>query len=431
MLDAPQPVLGFAQTGLSPEILAILDKEGLVTPTPIQAEAIPVALKGGDLIGIAQTGTGKTLAFSLPTIDFLSKNKGTAVVLVPTRELALQVEESIRRVSNFMPNLRTICLIGGMPMYRQLQALRTGPRIMIATPGRLNDHLERGTIRLDSVKVIILDEADRMLDMGFAPQIEQIMDHVPAERQTLMFSATMAPAVSRLVAGYTKTPARIEVAKAGSSNALIRQEVLYIAPARKTEMLVKLLGEHEGPVLVFTRTKAGATNLMSDMRTSGHTSAEIHGDRSLRERREALDGFKTGKYRVLIATDIAARGIDVSNIAVVVNYDLPDDPDDYIHRIGRTGRNGSTGLSISFATRSQVRSVRTIEGLAKKQMEVSKHSEQAPQQQSYNRNTDSRPRQGGYSSSRYNGGGSGGPRRQGAPTSGKRLFGPQVRSSSW
>ena len=395
-MDVPtQAQPGFAQTGLSPEILTILEQEGLTVPTPIQAQAIPVALKGGDIIGIAQTGTGKTLAFTLPLIERLRKNDELALIIVPTRELALQVEESIRRIVRSIPNLRTLSLIGGMPMFRQIQGFKNRPRILIATPGRLNDHLERRTLRLDRVGIIVLDEADRMLDMGFAPQIEGIMESLPEAHQTLMFSATMAPEVSRLVAGYTKNPARIEVAKAGSSNHLVRQEVAYVAPGRKTELLTTLLDKHDGPVLVFTRTKLGARDLMHEMRTSGHASAEIHGDRSLRERREALDGFKAGKYRVLIATDIAARGIDVPNISLVVNYDLPDATDDYIHRIGRTGRAGSTGLAISFATRYQMRTIKTIEGLVNKQMFLSEHSEAV------------QPQQRGGGNSRFGGNGGG------------------------
>ena len=380
-MDTPPiaPEMGFAQTGLSPEILSILEKEGLVTPTPIQRESIPVALKGGDLIGIAQTGTGKTLAFTLPLIERLRKNPdAVGVVMVPTRELALQVEENIRRIAKGIPGMRTIALIGGMPMFRQIQTLKTiKPRILVATPGRLNDHIERRTVRLNNVNTVILDEADRMLDMGFAPQIEQIMSDMPVERQTLMFSATMAPEVSRLVASYTKNPARIEVAKSGSNNALIQQELCYTSPSRKVDLLVTLLNEYQGPVLVFTRTKLGARDLMEDMRSSGHTASEIHGDRSLRERREALDGFKSGKYRLLIATDVAARGIDVPSISLVVNFDLPDDLDDYIHRIGRTGRAGSTGLAITFATHYQARAVKVIEGMIKKPLTLSKHSEPA------------------------------------------------------
>ena len=410
------PPVGFAETGLSAEILLVLEQLELSVPTPIQAASIPVALEGRDLIGIAQTGTGKTLAFTLPLISRLRQDQDSiALVIVQTRELALQVEESIRRVTNLLkPSLRTISLIGGMPMYRQIQALRAGPRIIIATPGRLFDHLERRTLRLEDLAVIVLDEADRMLDMGFAPQIERIMQSVPLERQTMMFSATMAPQVTRLVNGYTKNPARIEVAKAGSSNLLVRQEVAYIPTHRKTELLKTLINQHEGPVLVFTRTKRGAGDLIQEMRTSGHTSAEIHSDRSLRERRQALDGFKAGQFRVLIATDIAARGIDVPNIALVVNYDLPDAADDYIHRVGRTGRAGSNGLAVTFATHYQMNAVRMIEGLVSKAMIISEHSEPVQQRREA-------PRTAGFG------------RRPMAPNSnaGRRQFNPGSRSRSW
>jgi ATP-dependent RNA helicase RhlE len=385
MDETPTPVLSFAQTGLSPEVLTILEKEGLTIPTPIQAEAIPVGLQGGDLIGIAQTGTGKTLAFTLPLIERLRSSDGIGIILVPTRELALQVEESIRRVTQYLPSLRTISLIGGMPMYKQIQSLKNRPRLIIATPGRLNDHIERRTVRLDGVVAIVLDEADRMLDMGFAPQIEQIMRGMPTDRQTMMFSATMAPAVSRLVAGYTRNPTRIEVSKPGSNNILIRQELAYVAPARKTQLLITLLNQYSGPVLVFTRTKIGAGDLMREMRNSGHTSAEIHGDRSLRERRQALDGFKSGQYRLLIATDVAARGIDVPNIALVVNYDLPDASEDYTHRVGRTGRAGSEGLAITFASHNQIRSVKLIEGIINKSLIISEHSDPVQEYRPMNR----------------------------------------------
>ena len=411
-----KPQAGFIETGLSAEILTVLEQVGLTVPTPIQAASIPVGLEGRDLIGIAQTGTGKTLAFSLPLISRLRQDEDSiALVIVPTRELALQVEESIRKITNLLrPPMRTISLIGGMPMYRQIQSLRNGPRIIIATPGRLFDHLERRTLRLQDLAIIVLDEADRMLDMGFAPQIERIMQSVPVERQTMMFSATMAPQVTRLVNGYTKNPARIEVAKAGSSNLLVRQEVAYVPTHRKTELLKTLIEQHEGPVLVFTRTKRGAGDLMQEMRTSGHTSAEIHSDRSLRERRQALDGFKAGQFRVLIATDIAARGIDVPNISLVVNYDLPDAADDYIHRIGRTGRAGSNGLAVTLATHYQVGAVRMIEGLTAKPMIISEHSEPVQQRREA-------PRTAGYGR-RPAPGGAGNTRRQ---------FNPGSRSRSW
>jgi ATP-dependent RNA helicase RhlE len=405
------PVQGFALTGLSPEVLSILEKEQLVTPTPIQAQSIPVAITGKDLIGIAQTGTGKTLAFTLPIIERLNKGQQEiAVIVVPTRELALQVEESVRRIAKHIPGMRTIALIGGMPMFRQIQGLKAKPRIVIATPGRLNDHLERRTLRLDLAGVLVLDEADRMLDMGFAPQIEKIMQLAPIGRQTLMFSATMAPGVSRLVAGYTNNPARIEIAKAGTSNALVTQELCYVSPSKKMDILTTLLAAHEGPVLVFVRTKHSVADILYQVKEAGFSAAEIHGDRSQRERKHALDGFRSGLYRVLIATDVAARGIDVPNISLVVNYDLPDDKDDYIHRIGRTGRNGSKGLAVTLATHYQARAVADMERANNVKMNMSELSEPA-QARREGGSSYGGQRSGGYGARPRTGGYQGAPRR--------------------
>lgn len=380
MQPQEQPIVGFDQTGLTPEILSILTKNGMTVPTPIQAQALPVALKGTDVLGIAQTGTGKTLAFALPIIEKLRVEPGKALVLVPTRELALQVEESIRTVTRFLnPGVRTISLIGGAPIYRQIRDLRANPRIVIATPGRLQDLMNQGAISLRDVTVLVLDEADRMFDMGFAPQIQKIVNSVPNERQTLLFSATMPPEITTLANAYMVNPVRIEVARAGTSATLVHQEVCYVAQSNKSNTLKQVLTDHDGSVLVFSRTKHGATKLSRHLRDMGHEAAEIHSNRSLYQRRQALDGFKSGRYRVLVATDIAARGIDVRNIEVVVNYDLPDAPEDYVHRIGRTGRAGQTGKAISFATHDQLRTVRTIERLINKQLVLSEHSE-APQQ---------------------------------------------------
>ncbi|HSI20431.1 MAG TPA: DEAD/DEAH box helicase, partial [Verrucomicrobiae bacterium] len=262
MEPTQQSVTDFIQTGLSAPILTALNTLGLTTPTPIQAQAIPVARSGHDVMGIAQTGTGKTFAFSLPIIEKLMAGPGKALVVVPTRELAIQVEDSIKRITRLLtPQLRTVCLIGGAPIYRQKQDLRANPRIIVATPGRMWDHIQQRTARLDDVTFVVLDEADRMLDMGFAPQIKQIMDMVSKERQTMCFSATMAPEIAKLAHVYMKEPLRIEVANAGESNAQIRQEMAYVRPEEKTNLLHTLLQDHEGLVLVFSRTKHGARKL--------------------------------------------------------------------------------------------------------------------------------------------------------------------------
>lgn len=358
------PAQGFAETGLAPQIVAALTKLDIHTPTPIQAKAIPVARTGVDLMGIAETGTGKTFAFALPIIERFLTNPGKAVIVVPTRELALQVEESIKRVTRQLhAPLRTVCLIGGAPIYRQKQDLRANPRIIVATPGRLWDHLQQKSVNLADTTHVVLDEADRMLDMGFAPQIKRIMETVPAERQTLCFSATMAPEIARLAGAYLKDPTRVEVAKPGVSNAQIRQELCYVRNDEKVSLLNRIIRDHEGLVLVFSRTKHGARKLAERVRDYGHAATEIHSNRSLSQRRQALDGFKAGRYRVLVATDVAARGIDVPNIELVVNYDLPDASEDYVHRIGRTGRAGNTGKAISLATHDQRRLVQSIERL--------------------------------------------------------------------
>jgi ATP-dependent RNA helicase RhlE len=379
-----QAVQGFDLIDFNPLLKAAVQKAGFVTPTEIQAMAIPVALTGQDIMGIAQTGTGKTLAFALPVINSLLEKGGRALIIVPTRELALQVEENIRGILRFLnPSLRTACLIGGMPIYRQISSLKANPAIIIATPGRLNDHLERRTLRVDQIRFLVLDEADRMLDMGFAPQIKAICDSLTSERQTMLFSATMAPEVTRLANSYLTNPQRIEASRAGANSAQIKQELAYVGEDGKKSLLGKLLQEHSGTVLVFSRTKHGASRLASELNGMGHEAAEIHGDLNLGQRRRALDGFKTGRYRVLVATDVASRGIDVKDISLVVNYDLPDAAEDYVHRIGRTGRAGKEGMAISFATHRQTRDVQTIENLIRVPLKLSIHSEARPAARQY------------------------------------------------
>ncbi|MDD4319622.1 MAG: DEAD/DEAH box helicase [Candidatus Peribacteraceae bacterium] len=360
----PQPASSatFSALGIRPDILRVLDVRKLVTPTPIQHQAIPVALEGKDVVGIAQTGTGKTWAFGIPLLQRLAEHGGRALVLVPTRELAAQVEESLLV---FAPTvgLRTAVFVGGASFGRQRDMLRANPRVLIATPGRLNDHLEQGTITLKEVKILVLDEADRMLDMGFKPQIERILKHVPRERQTMLFSATMPQDILRLANTHMKTPLRIEVAPQGTAAQNVEQELFIVRREEKLRLLENLLQEYHGTVLLFSRTKHGAKKITHSIHAMGHTAAEIHANRSLGQRREALQGFKNGRYRVLVATDIASRGIDVTAIETVINFDLPDDPSDYVHRIGRTARAGREGRAISFATPDQAKDIRNIESL--------------------------------------------------------------------
>lgn len=378
-MDNHTPSADFAGTGLAPEILAVLPTLGYTAPTPIQAETIPVALQGSDVIGIAQTGTGKTLAFGLAVINLLLKQEGKGVIIVPTRELALQVEESIRKITRLLaPPIRTVCLIGGMPMYRQIKDLRYNPRIIIATPGRLQDHLRQRTLQLNDVLITVLDEADRMFDMGFAPQVQELFESLPKTRQTLLFSATMAPEVSRLATTYMHTPVRVEVATNHEATRAIAQELCYVPHRSKSEVLAKVLTEHRGTVLVFTRTKLGAGEVAGRVQALGHTAAEMHSNLNLGQRKRALEGFKQGAYRVLVATDVAARGIDVQDISLVVNYDLPETAADYVHRIGRTGRAGKTGRAITFASPEQQRMVRSIEQFTKQPITLSVHSSAQP-----------------------------------------------------
>lgn len=359
----------FKSMSLDPLILAELTKLGITTPTPIQAKAIPAAVAGSDMIGIAQTGTGKTFAFGIPLLQSLHKNGGRALIVLPTRELAEQVEKSLQPIARSL-KIGIAVFIGGASMHMQRMALKRNPRILIATPGRLIDHLERRTVTLREVKVLVLDEADRMLDMGFAPQIQKILHAVPVERQTLLFSATMPAAIGNIAAKHMRLPVRIEVAPAGTAAERVEQHVIIARKEDKTTLLNSLLKDSEGGVLVFVRTKHGAKKLTTSLKAFGHSAAEIHSNKSLAQRREALAGFKSGRYRLLIATDIAARGIDVVDLPMVVNYDLPDNPEDYVHRIGRTGRAGKTGQAVSFATPDQRNDIRIIERLIRSTLPV-------------------------------------------------------------
>ena len=353
----------FYNLGIAPNILHILDRFGFKTPTPIQEKSIPAAIEGKDMIGIAQTGTGKTLAFAVPMIQAALRGKRGLVVL-PTRELALQVDEVFRKIGMSL-SIRTALLIGGESIGRQIQALRRNPQIIISTPGRMIDHMEQRTVSLGSIGILVLDEADRMLDMGFAPQLNRILKALPRERQTMLFSATMPPDIFTIAQTHMRLPIRIEIAPSGTPPAKITQELFFVQKVDKPRLLEKILGEFRGSVLIFCRMKFSAKRIAAHIRSLGYTAAELHSNRSLNQRKEALGGFRNGKYRILVATDIAARGIDVKGIELVLNYDLPQTPEDYVHRIGRTGRVGGAGHAISFATSDQKGDVRGIERLIK------------------------------------------------------------------
>ncbi len=433
----------FNNLGIAPKLLEILHQNKFTTPTPIQHKSINPAIEGKDIMGIAQTGTGKTLAFGIPMIQRLAQagNKTKGLVILPTRELALQVNETLQKIGKPI-GLKTAILIGGENMGKQIKMLRLNPHIIIATPGRLIDHLEQKTIQLNTVSILVLDEADRMLDMGFAPQIKKIMMTVPKQRQTLLFSATMPNEIVDIAKSFMSLPLRIEVAPAGTAVELVEQELFFVNKEDKAALLQNLLKEYAGSILVFARTKFGAKKIAQTIRNHGHTASEIHSNRSLNQRIEALEGFKIGRYRVLVATDIAARGIDVTGIQLVINYDLPTASEDYVHRIGRTGRAGRVGKAVSFATPDQRYEVKSIERLIRKNLRVTQtptlaRLPKAPDTERPNRYAGPRPsrKPNPYSNPSFGGASrppfSGRPRfnnrRKPAGTSGSRGFGNRWR----
>ncbi len=371
--DTAAPSSTFRDMGVNTALLKILDQREITKPTPIQHQAIPLGIEGKDLIGIAQTGTGKTFAFGLPMLQQMATGKKRGLIVLPTRELAYQVEEALKPFASAL-GIRTAVFVGGASMNLQRKMLKQNPRILIATPGRLNDHLERKTVSLGEVEILVLDEADRMLDMGFKPQINKILAQVPKKRQTLLFSATMPQEIFSLAKNEMHMPLRIEVAPEGTTAAKVEQELIIVRQPDKKNLLLTLLKEYQGQVLVFSRTKHGAKKITHMLNEKRIRAAEIHANRSLAQRRAALDSFKKGKVRVLVATDIASRGIDVTDIAIVINYDLPDDAADYVHRIGRTGRAGRTGKAISFATPTQAGHIRDIEKLIRGTLPRKKHA---------------------------------------------------------
>jgi len=358
----------FAELKLSEKSLAALDKAGFEHPTPIQARAIPPALAGQDVIGAAATGTGKTAAFLLPIIERLTGKAGTrALVLAPTRELALQIGEELTRFGRGR-HVRGAVVIGGVGMGLQTTAFRDGVEVIIATPGRLVDHLQQGTAKLDKIEVLVLDEADRMLDMGFKPQLTRILQRLPKQRQTLLFSATMGGEVAEFAASHLHQPVRVEVARSGTTAERADQWVYQCTQEEKGPLLLALLARDELSTLVFTRTKRRADRVAKGVERAGIKVARIHADRSQGQRRMALDGFKDGTYRVLVATDIAARGIDVEEIGHVVNFDLPHVAEDYVHRVGRTARASASGLASAFCAPEERPLLKAIEQLVRREL---------------------------------------------------------------
>ena len=354
----------FSQFSLSAALQARLDANKFVTPTPVQAGAIPPALEGRDVLATAQTGTGKTLSFLIPIVEMLQKtperNAAQALILLPTRELAMQVEAAFKAIRSH-PLQTAALVVGGMQERPQLDAIRRGARIIVATPGRLEDFLKRRLVRLDQVKILVLDEVDRMLDMGFQPAIARIAATLPADRQTLCYSATLEGAVKEVARKYLKNPTRIEIGSVLKPAENVELRTFEVEHNNKQELLEHLLGAEKGSFLVFVRTKHGADRVARKLTRSGWSATQIHGDRSQAQRNSALRSFKEGHHRVLVATDVAARGIDVANVAHVVNYDLPKVAEDFVHRIGRTGRASAHGVASTFAVAAERGELRKIE----------------------------------------------------------------------
>jgi ATP-dependent RNA helicase RhlE len=371
--------LSFAELDLAPEVLQAVRDAGYTHPTPIQQQAIPLALAGRDIIGLAQTGTGKTAGFTLPIVHNLisapiTDAKGEllhrvrVLILTPTRELAAQVEESFRKYGKHTA-LRVVPIFGGVGIEPQSKALRRGVDVVVATPGRLLDHMERQNVVFDDLEVLVLDEADRMLDMGFAPQLNRIVSEIPPYRQTLLFSATMPPEVEALARKYLRKPVVVQVGRRSEAASTVTHAVYPVPRERKSTLLVELLKQSAmDSVLIFTRTKHGADRVVRHLEDEGIAATAMHADKSQGERTRALEDFKSGKIRVLVATDIAQRGLDVSGISHVINYDVPQQPEDYVHRIGRTGRAAATGDAYTFMSTDEIAMVRTIERMIGQQI---------------------------------------------------------------
>lgn len=372
--------MSFEQLGLSTDLLRAISDQGYIKPTPIQEQAIPVILQGNDVMGGAQTGTGKTASFILPMLRKLeiyannsmspAKHPIRALILVPTRELAVQVYESVRTYGKYS-SLKPTVIYGGVSINAQIDAIRSGIEILVATPGRLLDHLQQKIVTLTKVEILILDEADRMLDMGFLPDIKQIIQQLPEHRQNLMFSATFSEEIKKLANKILKKPILIEVAKQNSISELITHVVYRVESIKKQELLIFLIKQKDlQQVLVFTRTKQGTDRLVQQLSRNGISSAAIHGDRNQLQRTQALNSFKQGLIRVLVATDVAARGLDIEELTYVINFELPNNPEDYIHRIGRTGRAGAKGFAISLVSKEENKLLLGVEKLLKTKVKI-------------------------------------------------------------
>ncbi|MFN8571530.1 MAG: DEAD/DEAH box helicase [Gemmatimonadaceae bacterium] len=361
--SAPTAATTFASLGMSAAVLQAVSDAGYNEPTPIQASAIPLTLRGRDVIGLAQTGTGKTAAFTLPLVERLlgGPSRTRALILTPTRELCQQVEESVKKYAKHAA-LSAISVYGGVSLEPQERALKRGVDVVIATPGRLIDHIERRNVSFDDLEILVLDEADRMLDMGFAPQLNRIVREIPPYRQTLLFSATMPPEVEVLARKYMRRPQVIEVTRRATVATTVTHAVYPVPREKKSQLLVELLRAPEmDSVLVFTRMKVGADRVVRYLTHEGIEAEALHADKTQQQRDRALERFRSGELRVLVATDIAQRGLDISGISHVINYDVPQQPEDYVHRIGRTGRAAQSGDAFTFMSPDEIATVRLIE----------------------------------------------------------------------
>jgi len=360
----------FSELPISAALLARLNHNKFTTPTPVQSAAIPPALEGHDVLATAQTGTGKTLSFLIPIVEMIEKDrtqKAHALVLLPTRELAMQVEKAYRAIRPNSANMVAL-VVGGMTEGPQLDTIRRGARIIVATPGRLEDYIKRRLVKLDTIKILVLDEVDRMLDMGFQPAIARIAAELPTQRQTLCYSATLEGAVREVAQRYLKNPVRIEIGTLSKPAENVELRTFEVSKDKKQELLEHLLGNEVGTFLVFVRTKHGADRLAQKLARAGHSATQIHGDRTQSQRNSALRSFTEGRHRILVATDVAARGIDVKNIAHVVNYDMPKQAEDFVHRVGRTGRASLRGVASTFAMPDELGDLKKIERTLKVQM---------------------------------------------------------------
>ena len=354
----------FDQFDLDRRLLQTLKAQRIHHPTPVQHQAIPLVLEGSDLVAVAQTGTGKTLAFALPTLTRVaqeSPERNRILVLVPTRELCVQVEKVYRELGK-AAGVKSVQIYGGVSFDQQAKELRKGATVIVATPGRLLDHMSRGRLQLDGLEVLVLDEADRMLDMGFLPDLQRIVRQLPQDRQTLMFSATFPPEIEKLAAKMLQNPKRVSVGAVAKPVEKVRQELYPVMQEDKSRLLLDLLDEEDvTSALIFLRTKVRTERLAAVLKKKGVKIAQIHGDRSQGQRQRALDGFRSGKYKFLVATDVAARGLDIEGVSHVINYDIPLDPDDYIHRIGRTARAEAEGDAITFVSPEEYKALESLE----------------------------------------------------------------------